>query len=65
MNWKGNSTMDNVNTSIMQDAINQLKLADQILTQELPNANPQQQQWIQQVLGAVKHAKDVIDVSMR
>jgi hypothetical protein len=54
--------------SDFQDAVNQLKLAEQTITQaqkNTANADPQQQQWIQKTLGAVTHAKDIIESSIK
>jgi hypothetical protein len=55
-------------SSDFQDAINQLKLAEQTITQaqkDTANSSPQQQQWMQKTLGAVTHAKDIIESSIR
>lgn len=54
--------------SDFQDAINQLKLAEQTITQAQKNSanfDPQQQQWMQKTLGAVTHAKEIIESSIR
>ena len=51
-----------------QDAINQLTLAEQTITQaqkNTANADPQQQQWMQKTLGAVTHAKEIIESSIK
>ena len=50
-----------------QDAVNQLKLAEQTITQaqkDTANASPKQQQWMQKTLGAVTHAKEIIESSI-
>jgi hypothetical protein len=53
-----------------QDATNQLNFAEQTIVQvqkKLASAanDPQQQLWLQQALGAVNHAKDIIGTSLR
>jgi hypothetical protein len=53
--------------SKFQDAVNQLKLAEQTIIQaqkDTANNSPQQQQWMQKTLGAVSHAKEIIESSI-
>lgn len=54
-------------SSRIQDAINQLNLAAQEITRaqkDTANSSPTQQQWMQKTLGAVNHAKEIIESSM-
>ena len=53
--------------SKFQDAVNQLKLAEQTIVQaqkDTANSSPSQQQWMQKTLGAVNHAKEIIESSI-
>jgi hypothetical protein len=53
--------------SKFQDAVNQLKLAEQTIMQaqkDTANSSPTQQQWMQKTLGAVCHAKEIIESSI-
>ncbi len=51
----------------LQDAVNQLNLAVQEITRaqkDTANSSSKQQQWMQTTLGAVNHAKQIIESSM-
>jgi hypothetical protein len=53
--------------SKFQDAVNQLKLAEQTIVQaqkDTANSSPTQQQLMQKTLGAVNHAKEIIESSI-
>lgn len=61
------SQFNNVN---WQDAANQLSFAEQNIIQvqkkiQTSNNDPQEQLWLQQALGAVTHARDIISSASR
>ena len=60
--------MHQVNNASWQDATNQLKFAEHNIIQvqkkiqsNSTDPHPQEQFWLQQALGAVCHAKDIIN----
>lgn len=64
--------MNQINNASWQDATNQLKFAEQHIIQvqqkiqsNSTDPHPQEQLWLQQALGAVCHAKDIINGSIQ
>lgn len=62
--------MSHLNNASWQDATNQLNFAEQTIIQvqkkmSTTNNDAQEQLWLQQALGAVNHAKDLIGTSLR